>query len=113
MFLLDSEDLEQSKYPPVLFPVATLVGNMKLLLSEMGVQNSYVAVPYYATLDGDIPSIVEFPEKDEEILLRLGYYSNSSEVFDYKSEEKVVIFDRYYYNGTDMEKLSQIVLQEY
>jgi len=109
MFLLDSEDVEQSKYPPALTPIATLVGNMKLLLSEMGVQNSYVAVPCFTTVDGDIPSISELPEKDEEILLRLGYYNTSSVVFKYNPDEKVVIFERYYYNGTDMQELSQML----
>ncbi|WP_202320425.1 hypothetical protein [Archaeoglobus neptunius] len=106
MFLLDSEDIAQSKYPPTLTPVAFLAGDMKLLLSEMGVQNSYVAVPYFITSWGSVDSISEFPKSGEKISLKLGYY-NTSTVFDYRPAEKEVIFEKYYYNTSELFELSQ------
>jgi|Deesub1362B_J571_1020462.scaffolds.fasta_scaffold00101_79 hypothetical protein len=102
--LLDVDNIDDARYPPVLKPLAKVVGDMKLMLSEMGVQKSYVVVPEFICKGEKEVSIVEMPQEGDELTLYYGWY-NQSVVFDYGVQEKNVIFLKYYYSSEDLRDL--------
>ncbi len=104
--LLDTDDIEDARYPPVLKPLAKVVGDMKLMLSEMGVQKSYVAVPEFICKGEKEASILEMPQEGDELTLYYGWY-NQSVVFDFRVQEKNVIFQKYYYSSEDLRALRE------